>query len=299
MGSVAHMRVGWVGLGKMGRPMALHVANAGYALHVFDRDPKSVADFASVAPSLDLVSLAWECDVVVTSLPDDKAFETVLSTILRHLPKQGIVIDTSTVSPAACSGVRHLAGDKAYLAAPVSGSTAAAAAAKLTVFVSGPSAAFEDVKPLLSCFAAQIFHVGDQDQARFLKLAINHFIGSTGQVAAEAFALARKGRVRWSVLLDVLGQSAAASPLLIQKIEHLRRRDFSPSFTIAQMAKDMRLVVAAGAASKVEMPLARFVADSFGEQATDDLAHLDFFAAILAAEERSGLPAPELETLPS
>ena len=109
---------------------------------------------------------------------------------------------------------------------------------------------------------------------------------------AEALTLARKGGVAWETILAVLGSSVAASPLVAYKLDPLRRRDFAPAFSIAQMLKDMSLAVAAGEAAGVAMPVAALVRDLYAEQDGTDLRDLDFFAALLAAERRAGLGEP-------
>jgi 3-hydroxyisobutyrate dehydrogenase-like beta-hydroxyacid dehydrogenase len=90
----------------------------------------------------------------------------------------------------------------------------------------------------------------------------------------------------------VLGSSVAASPLVAYKLDSLRRRDFAPAFSVAQMLKDMSLAVAAGEATGVPMPVAALVRDLYAEQTGTDLRDLDFFAALLAAERRAGLGEP-------
>lgn len=288
------MRVGWIGLGKLGAPMARHLA-AKHAVLAVDRDPGRLREVPGAEPS-DLAGAA-SCGVVITSLPDDAALRAVAlgpDGLLARMAKGSVFVETSTVSPEASAAVRAQAEAHGVLclAAPVSGSTATAEAAALTLFCSGPDAALERARPLLQTFARTIHPVGQGEEARFLKLAINHFVGSTAQIAAEALTLARKGGVAWETILAVLGVSVAASPLVAYKLDPLRRRDFSPAFSVAQMLKDMSLGVAAGQATGVAMPVAALVRDLYAAQAEAGLADLDFFAALLAAERQAGLDEP-------
>ncbi|WP_018261774.1 NAD(P)-dependent oxidoreductase [Methylobacterium sp. WSM2598] len=290
------MRIGWIGLGKLGAPMARHLVAAGHAVLAFDRDPGRLAAVPG-AEAADLPGVA-ACGVVVTSLPDDAALAAVAlgpEGLLARMAPDGVLVETSTVSPETSAALREAAeaGGILYLAAPVSGSTATAEAAALTLFCSGPETALERARPLLATFARTIHAVGPGEEARFLKLAINHFVGSTAQVAAEALTLARRGGVAWDTVLAVLGSSVAASPLVAYKLDPLRRRDFSPAFSIAQMLKDMSLGVAAGEAVGVAMPVAALVRDLYAAQAGTDLRDLDFFAALLAAERGAGLGEPD------
>ena len=282
------MHVGWIGLGKLGTPMARHVVAAGHSVLATDRDLTRLQDLPGAEAS---------CEVVVTSLPDDGAMRAVTlgaGGLLEHMRQGTIFVETSTVSPTASAEVRKVAEARGvqYLAAPVSGSTATAAAAALTLFCSGPEAAFARARPILGTFAKAIHMVGPAEEARYLKLAINHFVGSTAQIAAEAFTLARKGGVAWGTILDVLATSAAASPLIAYKLGPLRHRDFRAAFSISQMLKDMSLGVQVGEACGVAMPVAALVRDLYAEQVREGLADLDFFAALLAAERRANLTDP-------
>ncbi|HYZ31528.1 MAG TPA: NAD(P)-dependent oxidoreductase [Crenalkalicoccus sp.] len=291
------MNVGWIGLGKLGAPMARHVAAGGQALRALDTNPARLAAVPGAEAAESIAALAAWAEVLVTSLPDDAALRAVAlgpQGALAHLAPGGVLAETSTVSPQACAELRAMAEARGalYLAAPVSGSTATAEAAALTLFCSGPAAALERARPVLARFARAIHLVGGREEARYLKLAINHFVGSTAQVAAEALTLARKGGVAWETLLEVLGQSVAASPLIAYKLDPLRRRDFAPAFTVTQMVKDMSLAVAAGEAAGVAMPLAALVRNAFRRQAAGGLAELDFFAALLEAERAAGLGEP-------
>ncbi|AWN53071.1 NAD(P)-dependent oxidoreductase [Methylobacterium sp. 17Sr1-1] len=293
------MQTGWIGLGKLGAPMAGHLARhlvaAGQPLLALDRDPGRLAAVPGAeAATLDRIA---DCSLVITSLPDDASLRAVAlgaEGLLARMRRDAVLVETSTVSPETSAVLRRAAEARGVLtlAAPVSGSTATAEAAALTLFCSGPEAALERVRPLLSTFARTIHVVGAGEEARYLKLAINHFVGSTAQIAAEALTLARKGGVAWETILAVLGSSVAASPLVAYKLDPLRRRDFAPAFSIAQMLKDMSLAVAAGEASGVAMPVAALVRDLYAEQTGTDLRDLDFFAALLAAERRAGLGEP-------
>ncbi|GJD51199.1 3-hydroxyisobutyrate dehydrogenase [Methylobacterium crusticola] len=289
------MRIAWIGAGKLGAPMARHVVAAGHDVALADTDPARLALVPGARPARDAAGAADGAGLAVTSLPDDRALRAVVleGGLLARLRPGAVLVDTSTVSPQACEAVRREAEARGvlYLAAPVSGSTATAEAAALTLLASGPAAALEQARPALATFARAIHHVGEGAEARYLKLAVNHFVGSTAQVAAEALTLARRGGVAWDTILDVLGSSAAASPLIAYKLDPLRRRDFAPAFSVAQMRKDMSLCVAAGEAVGVAMPVADLVRAAYARQEAD-LGALDFFAAVLEAERGAGLGEP-------
>lgn len=286
------MRIGWIGLGKLGLPMARRVREAGFEMELFDliTPPDTIVGGARVRHSL--TEVARSSDILITSLPDDAAFGAVIAEALPQMRVGSVLVDTSTISPQACDETRDLAGRIGYLAAPVSGSTDLAVRGELTLFCSGSESARRTAEPVLASFASRIFNVGERAEARYLKLALNHFIGTTTQVAAEALTLARRGGVAWPILLDVLEQSAAASPFIRHKIAALRHRDFAPAFTITQMLKDMTLIVEAGTHCGVNVGLAKVVVEAFQCQAEEGLANQDLFAALLSAERAAGLGEP-------
>lgn len=292
-----NLRIGFVGLGKMGLPMARRILAAGHDVRALDSDPARLAALPGAASGSSLPELAAWAEVVVTSLPDDSALRAVAlgpQGLLAHLAPGTVLVDTSTVSPSLSAEIRRgQHGADRYLAAVVSGNNEAAAAGLLTSFCSGPREAFARARPVLECFVRSATLVGGAEEARVLKLAINHFIGSAAQITAEAFTLARKGGVGWTTLLDAFESSAAAIPLLAHKAGPLRRRDFTPTFTATQMLKDMTLLVEAGDELGVDMPVAHVVRDRFAGQAAGELAQLDFFAALLERERLAGLGEPE------
>ena len=290
--------IGFAGIGKMGAPMARRIIAAGYTLRAFDRDPARLREVPGAVAAGSLADLAAGTGIIVSSLPDDAALRAVAlgaEGLLASLRPGAVWVDTSTVSPAVSAQVRRAQrdGDR-FLAAPVSGNMEMVEAGRLTCFCSGPAEAFARAEPVLGCFARVSTRVGANEEARALKLAINHFIGSAGQIAAEALALGRKGGVPWDALLEALAQSAAATPLLAHKAAALRARDFTPTFTVRQMLKDMELIVEAGTTIGVDMPIARLVRDSFARQSEGRLAELDYFAAVLEREQLAGLDDPKL-----
>lgn len=295
--------IGWIGLGKMGLPMSGRLVAAGHAVTAYDvdADARAAGRAQGCATAASIAQAAAGAGVVISMVPDDAALRGVAlgeAGVLAHLAPGAVYIDMSTVSPDACAAVRAAvraaaeAAGAAYLAAPVSGSTQTARAGALTIMVSGPEAAYARAAPILGAMGQTVVHVGDGAQARFMKLAVNHLVGSTAQVVAEALTLGRKGGIAWDVLLDVLGRSVVASPLIGYKLAPLRARDFSPAFTVAQMQKDMRLVAEAMAAAGIAAPLADEVARLFAAQAGAGLASRDFFSAIVDVERRSGLGEP-------
>jgi 3-hydroxyisobutyrate dehydrogenase-like beta-hydroxyacid dehydrogenase len=288
--------IGWIGLGKMGTPMVVNLIKAGFDVSVFDADPTRAAELAAqgARPAPDIASLAASVQVVFSIIPDDSVLTKVAlgsQGVISNLSRGGVYVDMSTVSPVVSLKVCDEANERGigYIAAPVSGSTVLAEKAQLTVFSSGPRAAFNSVLPIFEAISAKQYYVGAEQQARYLKLAINHLVGSTAVLLAEALTLGKKGGLDWNEMLTVIGDSVAASPLVKYKLDPLKQRDFKPAFSSRQMLKDMTLVVDAGEASGVPMAAAALVRQQFASYVDSDGADLDFFSIVRAVELNAGL----------
>ncbi|GKY87080.1 dehydrogenase [Sinisalibacter aestuarii] len=289
-------RIGWIGLGKMGAPMARNICGTQAALTVFNRSAdkcKPLADAgAEIAPNISV--LAAQSDVLFTMLSDDAALAQILlgeRGAVAQMRQGAILIDMSTVSPAISSEIAKATDAKGvkYLRAPVSGSVALAAAGTLTVIASGPKDAFDEVSDLFDAMSARQFHVGAQEEARVLKLAVNMMVGFSAAMMGEAMALGLKNGLDRSTMLDVIGASAVASPLIGYKVDALKARDYSPAFEVVQMAKDFNLILEAGRNSATPMPLAAMVREGWSELIASGDGDADFFKYIELATRRAGI----------
>jgi 3-hydroxyisobutyrate dehydrogenase-like beta-hydroxyacid dehydrogenase len=253
--------VGLVGLGNMGTAIAERLLTAGYPLAVYNRTAAKAeplaARGATVAKSI--AELAADRNLVITSLSDDEALESVAAEVVAAAQPGTVLVDMSTVSPAASARVASLAdaASVAYLRAPVSGNPSVVRAGNLSFIVSGPRETLERVEPVLLAIGPTIHHVGDAEQARVVKLAINLMIGGLAQLMSEALLLGEAAGVSRAALLEVMGTSSAGAPFVKYKTEPLLRDDFSATFTTALMEKDIDLVLDAADKSGVELPIAR------------------------------------------
>ncbi|MBW7901287.1 MAG: NAD(P)-dependent oxidoreductase [Rhodocyclaceae bacterium] len=289
-------KVGWIGLGKMGTPMAANVLAAGFDLSVFNRSPGPMQPLlekgAVAAPSA--AALALDRAAVVSMVSDDAALESVTTGAggLFEQARPGLIhVDMSTVSPEVSARVASAAEAKGirYLRAPVSGSTASAAARALTILVSGPADACEQCTPLFGAIGRKHYYLGPAEQARYLKIAINMMIGGTATLLGEALALGERGGVDWRQMVEVFDNSAVASPLIHYKADMLADRNFAPMFTAAQMAKDFDLALEAGRRGNVPMPLIAMSRQLFGAMIASGRGEMDFFGYVTLLEELAGL----------
>lgn len=296
--NAAHMGVAWVGLGKMGTPMARNLLKSGRPLGVFNRNPAKaaslVADGAVMYGSLS--ELGGFSEIVFSMVADDRALHEVALApegVLAQMIAGSVYIDMSTVSPAISGLVAERCSERgiAYLRAPVSGSTALAAAGGLTILVSGPRHAFDRCQELLGLLGKKLYYVGDEEQARFLKLSINLMVGITSAMMAEALTLSRKGNVPWVDMIDIINNSVVASPLIGYKAEILKRRDFAPMFEASQMAKDFDLALEAARGAHVSLPLTALVRQLWEGMIATGRGDMDFFGYVTLMEELAGIAA--------
>ena len=253
------LAVGLIGLGNMGTAFAERLLDAGYELVVMNRTPGKSATLeargARVAPTY--VDLAERVDVVLTSLADDEALEAVAAGILGAARPGTVLVDTSTVSPAASARVasRAEAASVPYLRAPVSGNPTVVRAGTLSIVVSGPPETLERVEAVIRAIGPTVYHVGEREEARIVKLAINLMIGGLAQLMAEALVLGEASGVSRAALLEVMGGSAAGAPFVKYKTDALLRDDYSATFTTALMGKDIDLILDAAGDAGVALPV--------------------------------------------
>ncbi|HET7568887.1 MAG TPA: NAD(P)-dependent oxidoreductase [Gaiellaceae bacterium] len=252
--------MGLIGLGNMGAAIAERLLEAGYDLAVFNRTPEKAeplaARGATVAESA--AALAAAADVILTSLSDDDALDAVATEVAAAAPAGALLVDLSTVSPAASARVAALAEDASllYVRAPVSGNPSVVRAGNLSFIVSGADDAVARAEPVLLAIGPTITVVGDREQARIVKLAINLVIAGLAQLMAEALVLAEASGVSRAALLETMGGSAAGAPFVRYKTEPLLRDDYSATFTTRLMEKDLELVLEAAESARVQLPLA-------------------------------------------
>jgi 3-hydroxyisobutyrate dehydrogenase-like beta-hydroxyacid dehydrogenase len=297
----ASKNVAFIGIGKMGLPMSILVAKAGYTVTAFDQSAARLAEARGqgVAVASSPADAAKGSPVVVSSLPDDAALRAVMLSptgLISAMAPKSILIETSTVSAEASTEVDAAAQarDIAYLRAPVSGNASIVHTGALSCFVSGPRDAFERVKPLFASFTRAQTYLGTREEARYAKLAVNLMIAVSAAMMAESLALARKGGIAWQDILNVLDDSAVASPMVKYKTAPLRTRDFESTFSCKQMAKDLDLILGAGHAIGVPLQLAAQVRETYGALVAQGDGETDFIATVKHLERLSGLGEPKL-----
>lgn len=285
--------MGLVGLGNMGTAIAERLLEAGYPLVVNNRTPEKTEALAALGADVatTLEELVEQVDVILTSLANDAAFENVVGRIVAAARPGTVLVDMSTVSPDASARIASRAelASVRYLRAPVSGNPTVVRAGNLSFIVSGARETLDEVEAVIGAIGPTIHHVGDGEQARTVKLAINLMIAVLAQVISEALVLGETAGVSRAALLDVMGSSAAGAPFVKYKTDALVRNDFSATFTTALMEKDIDLVLDAAREAGVELPLAREMKAHLRAAIDAGYADDDFIALFLHLRSASGL----------
>jgi 3-hydroxyisobutyrate dehydrogenase-like beta-hydroxyacid dehydrogenase len=295
-------KIGWIGLGRMGIPMATRLVEAGHAVAVYNRSPDKAAELVKAGARLGSSpkDAASGAEVVFTMIADSIALEAVSLGeygAVSGLGPSAVLIDMSTVDPASSSKVNQAVEAKGakYLRAPVTGSTVLAKTGTLGILCSGDRAAYDKVLDVLQVLGNLHFYLGAGEEARYLKIAINMMIGSTIQMFAESLILGKSAGLDWAQMIEVIAGSVAGSRLVQYKAKPVTERNFSPAFTVKMMQKDFDLALTMAQASSVPTPLTSLVRQLYTAAEATGKGDLDFSALILLAEEMAGMKSQAAE----
>jgi 3-hydroxyisobutyrate dehydrogenase len=268
-------RVGFVGLGIMGTPMAGHLAVAGYPLTVFDIDTSASAALAGstggVAVATSLTHLAESSDVVVTMLPDGNVVGEVVgadSGLASGLAPGSLLIDTSSSQPwltLETAGVLAARG-VAMVDAPVSGAQWGAQAAELVFMVGGADADVARARPLLDVLGRATFHLGPLGSGHIMKCINNTVTAMTFQATLEGLALGVAAGLDAHAMNEVFNESTAGSWITANHVgQRILSRTFDDPFRLALMRKDVEIATGLAEQLGLELPMATLAAASYRE----------------------------------
>jgi 2-hydroxy-3-oxopropionate reductase len=243
-------RIGFIGLGVMGQPMALNLLKADHDLTVFARNPQRSRPLAEAGARVAASprDLAADCTVVFINVSDDAAVEEVLFAadvgVSQGLAAGGVVVDMGTTSPSATRRFAARLSDlgAALVDAPVSGGEAGARAATLSIMAGGDEAAFQRVLPLLRCLGANIVHVGASGAGQVAKACNQIAVSATLLGVAEALTFARAQGVDAARVREALLGGFAYSRILETHGQRMLARDFTPGFRARLHQKDLGIV---------------------------------------------------------
>ena len=287
-------RLGWVGAGRMGHALAARLLAAGHDVAVWNRTRSKAESLVDAgATVVDSPAQLADRDVVFTMVAGPEDFKEVVLGPEGILAggRPSVIVDMTTVSPEASAEVRDEAARRgtALLAAPVSGNPKVVKAGRVTLVVSGPREAYDEVEPLLALLGAGVTYVGDGERARLAKICHNLMLGVVAQCMAEIVVLAEKGGMSRNDFLEFLNGSVMGSMFTRYKTPAYVNLDFTPTFTPLLLRKDFDLGMQAARELDVPMPVAAAAQQTV--QALIGAGHTDEdFAALLEQQARaSGL----------
>jgi 2-hydroxy-3-oxopropionate reductase len=284
------MKIGFIGLGVMGRPMALNLKAAGHELFIPDRRSLTAELRAAATVLGDAAAVAEQAEVVILMVPDTPDVEAALfgpHGVVEGLQKGTLVIDMSSISPVAtkefAQRVAKLGCD--YLDAPVSGGEVGAKQATLTIMVGGAPHAFARAKPLFEVMGKNITHVGDEAGAGQVCKVCNQIIVALNiQAVAEALTFARKAGADPAKVRQALMGGFASSRILEVHAERMINRTFAPGFRIKLHQKDLNLALSAARDMGMALPNTAIAQQMFSVVAAHGGADQDHSALVQAIE---------------
>jgi 2-hydroxy-3-oxopropionate reductase len=293
------MKLGFIGLGIMGAPMAGHLRAAGHELFVATRSkvPQALLDAGAVACA-NAAAVAREADIVFTMVPDTPDVEAVLFGelgIAAGLSAGKTVVDMSSISPIEtkkfAARINALGCD--YLDAPVSGGEVGAKAASLTIMVGGPEATFQKVLPLFQLMGKNITLVGGNGDGQTTKVANQIIVALNIAAVGEALVFASKAGADPAKVRQALMGGFAASRILEVHGERMIKRTFNPGFRIGLHQKDLSLALAGARALGVALPQTAGAAQLMQACAANGMDGLDHSALVRALELMANHPVAE------
>lgn len=288
------MKIGFVGLGIMGRPMALNLKNAGHELIVPERQSLTDEIRAAAEVVADAKTVASKAEVVILMVPDTPDVEAALfgsNGVAEGLSKGALVIDMSSISPLETKVFARKINDKGcdYLDAPVSGGEVGARQASLTIMVGGPDAAFARALPLFETMGKNITHVGSENGAgQTCKVANQIIVALNIQAVSEALVFAARAGADPAKVRQALMGGFASSRILEVHAERMLKGTFNPGFRIKLHQKDLNLALSAAKELNVSLPNTAIAQQMFASCAAHGGADLDHSALVLAIEGLAG-----------
>ena len=255
-------KIGFIGLGNMGHPMAKNLEKAGFPLFVYNRSAEKAEDFkAQSKVAVDVKELVKNSDIIFTMLTNDQAANEVYKQILELNISEKLFIDMSTISPETSGKIADAAKIKeaSFLDAPVAGSTKPAAEGTLIIMVGGDEKDLERAKPYLEKLGKQIKHLGKNGKGLAAKLSVNYFISALYQGLAETILFSDHLGIKREDMLDIINESASGSGATKVKTPLLIEDNYQPAFSLDLMLKDILLAKDAGA----DFPLAKTLIETY------------------------------------
>ncbi len=295
--------VGFIGLGRMGLPMASNLCRKGFQLTVYDINSAAIKSMEQLGarPADGVAQVASASDIIVTMLPDSVAVDEVITGangVLVHARQGAVIMDMSTVAPALTDRLANAARERgfSFVDAPVGRLASHADRGESLFMVGATDQDFQRVKPLLEAMGTTIHHCGEVGMGIRTKIVNNYLVIVSCQVNAEALALSQRLGLNLRKTLDVLyGTTAVNGQLQIAWPAKVLKGDIEPGFTIDLAHKDLTLIVEAANSAKVPMPIGAIAREAYSVARSRGYGGKDFSAMVDSLCDLAGIEKPRLE----
>ncbi len=288
--------IGWIGVGNMGSRMSRRLMDAGHALYVCDIVSDNTADLVrdGAVYAQYPEDLCGTCEFIFSMIPDAAALKDITAGEHGIINKAGdglIFVDMSTVDPDSSAEVRQMVEETGakFLGSTVTGSISYAEEGTLGIMCSGEREVFDRTLPLLEILGNRQRYLGEQEQARYMKICINMMLGTVTQALAESLVLGEKVGIAWDELVECMCDSAAAANIMKAKEDAIKSRDFTPMCTSDTLEKDMNIAMDQVEKYGLELPLASTSRRYYADMRKNDMGMLDYSGLILLNEKICGI----------
>jgi 3-hydroxyisobutyrate dehydrogenase-like beta-hydroxyacid dehydrogenase len=286
-------KLGFLGLGLMGYPMARNLLHAGHTVAVWSKTAAKAQQLAAEAGAIACASpaaVAAQSDVVFLCVGNTEMVEEVLlgkNGVIESARERLTVVDCSTISPSASCRIGETLATAGvdFLGAPVTGSTPGATKGALTFMVGGDEKVFQAVRPLLEVMGKKLYFCGGPGLGLHAKLTQNLVLSNILQAFNEGIVLSTKAGVAPELMLDILSNSAAKSGLIEYKAPFMLKRDFTTNFSVKWMHKDIGLMLDSGEELSVPLPLTALTRQMFQAAISKGYGEDDICSTIRVLEE--------------
>lgn len=299
-----HMKIGFIGVGAMGKPMAQNLLKASYEVYVYDLVQENVQQMVQQG-AIGCASgneVASKADMVVTSLPNAKIVENVMtgpSGVIASCKPGTVIMDMSSVAPETTRQMAKLAEQSQvkYIDAPVSGGVAGAQAGTLTIMVGSDPETFERIKPVLEVLGKNIYHVGEPGLGDAIKIVNNLLLGCNMAALAEALVLGVKCGLTPEIMNEVIKVSSGRSYALEAKMEKFILADaFDGGFAVDLQFKDLGLAMDAAKDVSMALPVTAAASQVFASARAKGLSRQDISSIIKVWEDLTGVKVRSSES---
>jgi len=290
-------KLGFLGLGLMGYPMARNLLRAGHQVALWSNTLSKAKQLAGEGKGVACDSpsqVAEQSDFIFLCVGDTKMSEDVLTGengVIDGAKPESVVADASTIAPSASREIGRKLGSKGiqYLDAPCTGSTPGAIAGSLTFMIGGDRAVYEKTKPFLEIMGKQFYYCGESGAGLEAKLTQNLILSNILQAFNEGIVLSTKAGIDPDLMLEILNNSAAKSGLISYKAPFVLKRDFTTNFSTKWMHKDVGLALDSAQEKGIPLPLTSLTHQMFQAAISEGYGELDMCSTIQVLEHWAGV----------